>query len=48
MFFFLPFGIRMLKNKAQIAQESINNPESFQGPRRILDPGRKGLRISRL
>ena len=35
-FFFIPFCIRMLKNKAKIAWESIKNPES-----------RKGLRVSR-
>ena len=31
-YFSIPFCIRMLKNKAQIARESIKNPESFQGP----------------
>ena len=28
----IPFCIRMLKNKAQIARESMKNPESFQDP----------------
>ena len=38
LFFIIPFCIRMLRNKAQIARESIKNPEGFQGP------GRRGLR----
>ena len=29
--FLIPFCISMFKSKAQIAQESINNSESFQG-----------------
>ena len=33
MFLFIPFCIRTLENKAQIARESIKHPESFlQGP----------------
>ena len=28
----IPFCIIILKHKAQIARESIKNPESFQGP----------------
>ena len=28
----IPFCIRLFKNKAQIARESIKNAESFQGP----------------
>ena len=38
----IPFCIRMLKNKAQIARESIKNPESFQARalKWALDPGR--------
>ena len=32
LFFLIPFCIRMLKYKAQIARESIKNPESFLGP----------------
>ena len=39
-FLFIPFCIRMLKNKAQMAQESIKHPKSL----RALESSRKGLR----
>ena len=45
-----PFCIRMLKNKAQIARESIETPDNFQGPFKsepCMDPGRKRLWASR-
>ena len=47
--FFPPYCIRMLKNKAQIARESIKNQEllSSRALKRAMDPCRKGIRSSR-
>ena len=44
--FVIPFCIRMLKNKAQIARESIKNPRASRALKLALDPGRKLLRVS--
>ena len=38
-FIFIPFCIRMLKNKAQIVRESIKNPRASRALKRALDPG---------
>ena len=44
MFFFIPFCIRMLKNKAQIARESIKTPIiASRALRPALGPGGKGV-----
>ena len=45
--FYNPFYIRMLKNRAQIALESIKKPRASRALKWALDPCRKGLRISR-
>ena len=45
--FYNPFCIRMLKNRAQIALESIKIPRASRALKRALDPCRKGLRIWR-
>ena len=41
MIFCIPVCIRILKNKAQIARESIKNPKASRAFKRALDPGRK-------
>ena len=46
MFFLIQYFIRMLKNKAQIAQESINNnPRASRARLRALNPCRKWVRF---
>ena len=44
---FSPMCIRLHKNKAQIARESMKTPEASRTLKRALDPRRKGLRILR-
>ena len=54
LFFWIPFGIRLHKNKAQIARGSVKDPIAGPGLdpgtellESSVDPGRKGLRTLR-
>ena len=42
--FLIPICMIILKNKAQIARDTIKTPRAFRALKRALDPGRKGLR----
>ena len=46
-FFAIPFCIRILKNKSQMAWESIKTLRASMALKRALDPGCKGLWASR-
>ena len=46
LFSFIPYCIRMLINKPQIAQESIKKTRASRALKQALDPGCKGLRAS--